>query len=78
MSSKVNPAEFDCYRNAEPDEEMFVLLARDLSAPTMVRLWAETRRLAINTGLKPESDRVQVKEALECAAKMEQWRREHR
>lgn len=30
MGTKNNPGAFDCYANAEPDEPMFVLLARDL------------------------------------------------
>ena len=33
MGTKNNPGQFDCYRNAEPDEPMFVLLARDERAP---------------------------------------------
>ena len=57
---------------------MFILLARDLSAPTIVRLWAETRRLAINTGHKPESDRAMVAEANACADAMETWRKANR
>jgi hypothetical protein len=29
MGTKSNPGPFDCYAKAEPDEPMFVLLARD-------------------------------------------------
>jgi hypothetical protein len=78
MGTKLLPGEFDCYHNAEADEPMFVLLARDASAPTMVRLWAETRRLAINIGRKPESDRAMVDEAYKCADAMEEWRKKNR
>ena len=52
MATKLS-GQFDCYHAADADEPMFVLLARDPSAPTIVRVWAEARRLAINTGNKP-------------------------
>lgn len=39
MSTKNNPGEFDCYANAGPDEEMFILLARDPTAAHLVRAW---------------------------------------
>jgi hypothetical protein len=78
MATKLNPGQFDCYHAADADEPMFVLLARDLSAPTIVRVWAEARRLAINTGNKPESDRAMVDEANACADAMEEWRKKNR
>jgi hypothetical protein len=71
MGTKNNPGDFDCYKNAEPDEPMFVLLARDKSAPTLVRLWAQWRE---QNGEDPKK----VAEARECADKMEAWRRENR
>lgn len=40
MATKNKPGEFDCYANADPDEYMFVLLARDSSAAFVVRVWA--------------------------------------
>lgn len=43
MGTKNNPGKFDCYEAADPDEPMFVLLARDASAPHLVRLWAAVR-----------------------------------
>lgn len=43
MSSKNNPGLYDCYANADPDEEMFVLLARDRHASALVQLWAWMR-----------------------------------
>jgi len=73
MSTKNNPGNYDCYANAEPDEEMFVLLARDAFAPDLVRAWAANRRLQIQRGKKPQEDMAQVDEALACAAKMERW-----
>lgn len=41
MSTKNSPGAYDCYANAEPDEEMFVLLSRDESAPEVVEFWAQ-------------------------------------
>jgi hypothetical protein len=40
MGTKNNPGTYDCYDKAEPDEPMFVLLARDPTASTFVRAWA--------------------------------------
>lgn len=67
MGTKNNPGQFDCYVNAEPDEPMFVLLARDVSAPMLVRTWANLRE---QSEVSPEK----VAEARACADAMEQWR----
>lgn len=63
-----------CYEVALPDEPMFVLLARDITAPDIVREWARKRLLQIETGNKPASDIEKVYEALMQACKMELWR----
>jgi len=68
MGTKLQPGEFDCYANAEPDEPMFILLARDAMAPAMVRRWAAHR------ALDPSTPPAQIEEALQCAADMEAWR----
>ena len=78
MGTKNEPGEFDCYANAEPDEPMFVLLARDASAPASIEEWAEKRAQDIRDGVKPESDWPMVKEARECAGAMREWRKRHR
>ncbi len=70
MGSKLEPGRFDCYANAEPDEPMFVLLARDKHAPALVWLWAVLREL---DGEKPEV----VNEARDCVAAMMLWAHEH-
>jgi hypothetical protein len=67
MGTKNNPGTFDCYKDAEPDEPMFVLLVRDPIAPPLVRQWAERRRLTHGHSAK-------VKEAIACANAMEEWR----
>jgi hypothetical protein len=66
MGTKNSPGTFDCYVNAEPDEPMFVLLARDEHAPELVLEWAG-RREAL--GESPEK----VAEARACADAMSRW-----
>lgn len=78
MGSKNEPGKFDCYANAEPDEPMFILLARDPDAADVVREWAERRMERIENGTKPPSDRSMVEEAFECAEKMDAWRAKNR
>lgn len=78
MGTKNNPGRFDCYGNAEPDEPMFILLARDTSAPRVVEEWAAIREQMIDEGIKPESDMAMVTEARECAGKMRAWRAANR
>ncbi len=65
-----------CYDAAMPDEPMFILLARDESAPKLVREWAAIRASLISAGLKPETDMRQVDEAYALADRMEAWRRD--
>lgn len=74
MGTKNQPAEYDCYANALPDEPMFILLARDPDAPKLVHVWADGREAAINAGVRPESDRAMVEEARRCADAMTVWR----
>lgn len=69
MGSKNEPGQWDCYKNAEPDEPMFVLLARDPLAPFLVRLWAE---LAMNM-TSARHDGSKSIEAITCARNMELW-----
>lgn len=68
MGTKNNPAPFDCYPNADPDEPMFTLLGRDPAASFVVMLWADIRR---RMGQAP--DDPQLLEATACAADMECW-----
>jgi hypothetical protein len=82
MGTKNNPGAFDCYANAEPDEPMFVLLARDEKAPAIVRAWVHLHRLkrigkataAMTTDELKYNDKE--KEAIACADAMEKWRKE--
>jgi hypothetical protein len=69
MGTKNNPGAFDCYANAEPDEPMFVLLARDLAAPEAITAWCAER---VRLGLNAPND-AQLTEALDCAEAMEKY-----
>ncbi len=90
MGTKNNPGKFDCYAKAEPDEPMFVLLARDRIAPTLVRIWAAIRSGADNTEMNtlmtelydkseqcmkyPERNQEKLCEAYDCAISMDKYR----
>jgi hypothetical protein len=67
MGTKNNPGKFDCYANAEPDEPMFVLLARDPLAPILVEQWAALREHLSGNPSK-------VAEARDCARAMREFR----
>lgn len=70
MGTKDNPGKFDCYANAAPDEPMFILLARDKHAPTLVWLWATLREL------DGESEET-IGEARACCVEMMEWASDH-
>jgi hypothetical protein len=70
MGTKNNPGRFDCYANADADEPMFVLLARDKHAPTLIWLWAALREL-------DGEDAAKVQEARYCCMAMMEWQRVH-
>lgn len=74
MATKNNPGEFDCYKNAEQDEPMFILLARDRQAPALVLAWAMERKRMVEEGQKPADDIRMVAEAIDCASAMIDWR----
>lgn len=66
MGTKRHPAKYDCYANADPNEPMFILLGRDLSAPGLVEDWALRREVS-------GEDPAIVQEAYDCAAAMKVW-----
>lgn len=66
MGTKDAPGAFDCYTKAAPDEPMFVLLARDKHAPTLVWLWALLREIE-------QEDPAKVSDARDCVEDMLQW-----
>jgi phage-related baseplate assembly protein len=59
--------EHTCMQHAHPDEMVFVLLSRDVAAPTAIRAWVAER---LRLGKNIETD-AQIVDALECARVME-------
>lgn len=77
MSTKENPTANGCYEKALPNEQMFILLARDPDAPSVVRFWTELRLRRIREGSAPIGDTIIATEALGCATLMEEWRNDN-
>lgn len=93
MGTKNRPGDFDCYSKAEPDEPMFVLLARDPCAHALVGLWASINSapgpirekrvrealLVLEAAARrlPGQDAEKIEEAFNCVHAMVQWRGEH-
>jgi len=71
MGTKNNPGQYDCYSKAEPDEPMFVLLARDPVAPILIRIWA------ILAGFMEGKSAAKLAEAEWCAKEMTKWKEDH-
>lgn len=69
MGTKLQPGKYDAYDKAAPDEPMFVLIARDETAPLLIEIWAMLKR---QSGSSPEK----VAEALDCARDMRRWSEE--
>jgi hypothetical protein len=69
MGTKNNPGKYDCYTKAEPDEPMFVLLARDEHAPILVRMWVLLKESRGDGEVPPK-----IAEALRCADMMQVWK----
>jgi hypothetical protein len=74
MGTKEKPGQFDCYELALPDEPMFILLARDPSAPATVEAWALRRLGMIRNGQASLDDAAKATEAFVCANQMRNWR----
>lgn len=80
MGTKQNPGRFDCYDKAEPNEPLFVLLARDPLAADLVRQWADlatgsVARTPAPMTLEEIKTIEKAAEALCCADAMDAWRR---
>lgn len=58
-----------CFNRAKDDEPVFVILARDVTAPYVINSWIN-RRLA--TGKNKSKDK-QIREARELAVEAENW-----
>ena len=90
MSTKINPGLWDCFRAALPDEPMFILLARDSTAPDKVRQWADDRRKKLvrerlqfgdlvphDADARYREDMAKCRDADFIADDMESWRAEN-
>lgn len=75
--AKRRPRQSAYLAKAEPDEPVFVLLGRDRASAVSIKLWSHLWLAEIGMGLRPESDRAQVSEALKLATEMEIWNREY-
>ena len=91
MGTKNNPGSFDCHASAEDDEPLFTLLARDRTAPHIVRLWAAVRDndgnsfdlavrnlIALGPQVAKTDQAAKLEEARRCSDAMIVWRSENR
>jgi len=65
---------YSCWNKAEANERMFILLARDVAAPEVIRFWCQER---IRLGKNVPGDR-QIVEALTAADLMDKEGPHHR
>ena len=72
-NTKASPNRFDGYADAGPDEPIFVLRAKDLSAPFAVEVWAQHRQAAVDRAFKPSGDQQKIDSAREIADAMRRW-----
>lgn len=73
MVDKKRQVRNDFYSKAEPDEPVFVLLARDPDFSSLVRHWIWRRRQRIARGQKPASDEQMCNEAEKIAEAGDAW-----
>jgi hypothetical protein len=78
MGTRANPGKYDCHAAAQPDEPIFVLLARDPAAPAAIEDWADLRAKMVRHGDRPETDWDMIGEARIVAQEMREWRRDNR
>ena len=62
--------------NLHDDEPIFILVGRDLMAPSVIEHWAAKRITAVAMGDRPQSDQPQVESAMMCAKEMRKFRLE--
>lgn len=55
----------------QPGEELFPLMGRDRGTPDAIRMWAMIWQIEIKMGVRPESDREQIRAGLDMARRME-------
>jgi len=62
----------------EPDEPVFILTGRDRASPITIKIWCHLWLQEIGMGLRPETDRPQITEAMRIATQMEIWHRDRK
>jgi hypothetical protein len=69
-----------CIVKREQDEPMFVLLARDSSAPETIERWCELRLAEIERGAHPDTpdEHEHINEVFRKAATFRAWRAANR
>jgi hypothetical protein len=60
-------------RTADGDEPIFILRARDVTAPVVILNWAARREALILQSAKPEADKALVASARALADTMKTW-----
>jgi hypothetical protein len=89
MGTKNNPGKYDCYAKADPDEPLFTLRGKDVSAPYLVEIWTAVRQGRYRPAMEAlaamfRDPRVialtggeceKFDEALACAGAMREWRK---
>jgi hypothetical protein len=68
-----------CLGRSQDDEPVFVLVARDILAAKLVRLWADqyNELLLLQRGALTMPQAKKYREALDLAARMDAWRTAH-
>ena len=66
MNTKADPSPNDGYTKADPNEPMFVLLARDPQAPLLIRQWARDRRLREGMADPKAAEALEIADAMEA------------
>lgn len=79
MSTKMNPGRYDCLAKLHPDEPYFLLRAKDVTAPGVVREWVRRRReeAAVTGGTITPEYEAKLREAEQCAKDMDAWRQRY-
>lgn len=77
MRAKDEVAGLGCLGKAEPDEPVFVLLARDAFAPKLVEAWCELVLDAYDGAPPTTHTQVKIQEARELAEQMLAWQTAH-
>ena len=72
MATKNNPGEFDCHAEADIDEPIFTLRAKDPLSSAVVRVWCVMRRMTRRPWTEREARKLA--EADRVARAMENWR----